>query len=153
MSQFEKKIEELGLKVPSLTKPLAAYVHGVQADKLLFTSGQLPTVEGKLVCEGHVGAEVSIEQGYEAAKVCALNCLAVIKSIAGDLDKVERIVKLTGFVSSAPGFTAQPKVVNGASEFLLSVFGEKGEHARSAVGVIELPINAPVEVEMIVKLK
>ena len=153
MSTIEKKLEEMGLKVPSITKPLAAYVPGVKDGNLVYTSGQVPFVEGKAAYVGHVGAECTLEEGYEAAKICALNCLAVVKDLAGDLDNVDQIVKLTGFVSSAPGFTSQPAVVNGASELLAKAFGEKGAHARSAVGVAELPLGVPVEVEMIVRLK
>ena len=153
MSLIEKKLEELGLKLPNIAKPVAAYVPGVQSGDLVFTSGQVPFVDGKIAYEGHVGGECSQEDAYEAAKICALNCLAIVKDIAGDLDKVDQVVKVLGFVSSAAGFHSQPAVVNGASELLVQVFGEKGAHARSAVGVSELPLNVPVEVEMIVRLK
>ena len=110
-------------------------------------------MDGKLCCTGKVGKEVSLEEAYAAAKTCAINCLAAIKTVIGSLDEIEQVVKVVGFVNSAPGFSAQPKVVNGASEFLGEVFGDKGKHARSAVGVSELPIDSPVEVELIVKLK
>jgi enamine deaminase RidA (YjgF/YER057c/UK114 family) len=152
MSQIEQKLEEMGLKLPSVAKPVAAYVPGVKDGHIIYTSGQLPSVEGKPAYLGHVGAECSPEDAYEAAKICALNALAVVKDLAGDLDKVERIIKVTGFVSSAPGFNGQPGVVNGASELLAQIFGDKGAHARSAVGVGELPLNVPCEVEMIVKI-
>lgn len=150
---FEAKIRELGLEVPEAPKPVAAYVPGILIDKLVFTSGQIPFVNGDLKYKGKVGAEVSEEQGYEAAKICAVNCLSVVKSLVGDLDKIEKIIKVVGFVNSAPGFSGQPKVINGASELLGKIFGEAGQHARSAVGVSELPIDAAVEVEMIVKVK
>ncbi|MDR1193568.1 MAG: RidA family protein [Peptococcaceae bacterium] len=153
MSQVEKKLQEKGLTLPGVAKPVAAYVPGVKDGKYIYTSGQVPIKEGKLAYEGHVGGECSPEDGYEAAKVCALNCLAIVKDLAGDLDNVEQIIKVVGFVSSAPGFNGQPKVVNGASELLGEIFGAKGAHARSAVGVSELPLNVPCEVEMIVKIK
>ncbi|SDF60613.1 RidA family protein [Sporolituus thermophilus] len=150
---YEAKLQELGLKVPEVAKPVAAYVPAVKVGDYVYTSGQIPFVEGKLKYVGKVGKDLSLEEGYEAAKVCALNCLAAVKSVIGSLDKVEQIVKVVGFVNSAPGFADQPKVVNGASELIGQVFGTAGEHARSAVGVAELPLNAAVEVEMIVKVK
>lgn len=150
---FEAKVKELGLEIPEAPKPVAAYVPGVMIDGYIYTSGQIPFVNGDLKFTGKVGAEVSEDQAYEAAKVCAINCLGVVKSLVGSLDKIEKIVKVTGFVNSAAGFTAQPKVVNGASELLGEIFGEVGQHSRSAVGVSELPANAAVEVEMIVKVK
>lgn len=153
MSQIEKKLEEMGLKLPTVAKPVAAYVPGVKDGNYIYTSGQVPFVDGELKFTGHVGAECSPEDAYESAKVCCLNCLAIVKDLAGSLDNVEQIIKVTGFVSSAPGFNAQPKVINGASELLGELFGEKGQHSRSAVGVNELPLNVPTEVEMIVKVK
>ncbi|MCL1805122.1 MAG: RidA family protein [Clostridiales bacterium] len=153
MPKIEKKMEEMGLKLPGVAKPLAAYVPGVMDGKTIYTSGQLPSVDGKPAYTGHVGAECSPEDAYEAAKICALNALAIVKDLAGDLDNVEQVVKVTGFVSSAPGFNGQPGVVNGASELLAKIFEEKGAHARSAVGVSELPLNVPCELEMIVKIK
>jgi len=153
MSTIEKKMEELNLKLPTVAKPIAAYVPGVKIDNLVFTSGQIPVAEGKVVYQGHVGAECSLEDAYEAAKICVLNCLAVVKELTGDLDRITKIVKITGFVASAPGFNDQPKVINGASEILVQLFGEKGAHARSAVGLSELPLNVPVEVEMIVSVE
>lgn len=153
MSQVEKKAQEMGIKIPEAPKPVAAYVPGVKCGELIFTSGQLPFVNGELQHRGKVGAEVSAEDAYEAAKISALNCLGVIKSIVGDLDKIEQVVKVVGFVNSAPGFNMQPKVINGASELLANLLGEKGIHARSAVGVCELPLDAACEVEIVVKVK
>lgn len=150
---FEEKLKEMGLTLPQVAKPVAAYVPAVQVEKYVYTSGQIPFVEGELKYKGRVGGDLSDKEGYEAARVCALNCLSAIKSVAGSLDNIERIVKVTGFVNSAPGFSGQPGVINGASELLGQVFGEAGSHARAAVGVSELPLNAAVEVEMIVKLK
>lgn len=150
---IEAKLESMGYKVPEAPKPVAAYVPAVQTGNLVFTSGQLPMVNGELKAKGQVGGDVSVETAYEAARYCALNCLAVVKSLVGDLDRVKRIVKVVGFVNSAPGFSAQPKVVNGASEFLVEVFGDAGAHARSAVGAAGLPLDAPVEVEMVVEVE
>jgi len=150
---YEAKLEQMGVKLPEAAKPLAAYIPAVQVGEYVYTAGQIPLVAGELKYKGKVGKDVSEQEGYDAAKVCAINALSAVKSVIGSLDKVERIVKLTGFVNSAPGFTMQPKVVNGASEFLGEVFGEAGLHARSAVGVSELPIDAAVEVEIIVKVK
>ncbi|MCF6270637.1 MAG: RidA family protein [Melioribacteraceae bacterium] len=150
---IEDKIKELGYSVPEAPKPLAAYIPVIKIGNLVFTAGQLPMVDGKLIAEGKLGREVSDEVGTKVAEICALNCLSVIKSEIGDLENIEQIVKLTVFVNSADGFTAQPQIANGASEFLVNVFGDAGKHVRSAVGVNELPINAPVEIEMIVKVK
>ena len=150
---IEDKIKELGYSIPEAPKPLAAYIPAIQTGNLIFTAGQLPVQNGKLIAEGKLGKDVSPEVGMEAAKISALNCLSVVKSIAGSLDKIERIVKVTVFVNSAEGFTAQPQIANGASEFLVNVFGEAGKHVRSAVGVNELPLNAPVEIEMVVQVK
>lgn len=149
----ESKLKELGLDLPEAPKPVAAYVPAVLTDGWVYTSGQIPFVNGELKFKGKVGKEMTPEQGYEAAKICCLNCLSVVKAQIGDLDKIEKIVKLTGFVSSAPGFNGQPSVINGASELLGQLFGDKGQHARAAVGVNELPLDATVEVEMIVKVK
>ena len=153
MSTIEKKAHALGLTIPEAPKPVAAYVPGVKSGDLIYTSGQLPVVAGELKYKGKVGADVLEEAGYEAARICALNCLGVIKSIAGDLEMIEQVVKVTGYVNSAPGFTMQPKVINGASDTLQALLGERGKHARSAVGVNELPLNAACEVEMIVRIK
>ncbi|CAB4554212.1 MAG: RidA family protein [Actinobacteria bacterium] len=152
MSQIEQKIIELGFSLPETSIPLAAYIPAVQSGNLVFTSGQLPMIEGSLAETGKVGGTVSPERAKELATVCALNALAAVKTVIGDLDKIKRIVKVVGFVSSVPDFSAQPAVVNGASEFLGAVFGEKGIHARSAVGVAVLPLDAPVEIELIVEV-
>ncbi|WP_250031558.1 RidA family protein [Paractinoplanes maris] len=145
------KLAELGLTLPAVVPPLASYVPAVQTGNYVYVSGQLPLVEGKLPQAGKLGAEVTAEQGTELARLCALNGLAAIEALVG-LGRVVKIVKLTGFVASAPGFTAQPAVINGASNLFGDVFGEQGRHARSAVGVAELPLNAPVEVEIIVEV-
>lgn len=145
------RLAELGLSLPQVVKPLAAYVPAVRTGNLVYTAGQLPMEAGSLVQTGKVGAEVTPEQGRQAARLCALNALAAVDALVG-LDSVTRVVKVVGFVASAPGFNGQPGVVNGASELLGEVFGEAGAHARSAVGVSELPLDAPVEVELIVEV-
>ncbi|RKT16991.1 enamine deaminase RidA (YjgF/YER057c/UK114 family) [Streptomyces sp. 1114.5] len=152
MSAVEAKLAELGLTLPEVAAPVAAYVPAVRSGEFVFTSGQLPVVEGKLVSTGKVGAEVSPEEAKELAQICALNALAAVKSVIGDLDRIERVVKVVGFVASAPDFTGQPAVVNGASELLGKVLGVAGVHARSAVGVAVLPLDAPVEVELQVRV-
>ena len=152
MSKVESRLAELGLALPEVVPPLAAYVPAVQTGDFVYTSGQLPMVAGKLALTGKVGAEVTAEEAKEQAKICAINALAAVKSVIGDLDRIERVVKVVGFVASAPDFTGQPGVVNGASDLLAQVFGDKGAHARSAVGVAELPLDAPVEVELIVEV-
>lgn len=149
----EERLTAMGLTLPPAPTPLAAYVPAVNTGGFVYTSGQLPLVNGTLEYQGRVGGELTLEQGYQAARVCVLNCLSVIKAEIGSLDKVERIVKLVAFVNSAPGFSQQPAVANGASELLSEVFGEAGKHARSAVGVNELPLEAAVEVEIIAKIK
>ncbi|WP_129841540.1 RidA family protein [Streptomyces sp. RFCAC02] len=152
MSTVEDRLAGLGLVLPPVVPPVAAYVPAVRTGRHVYTSGQVPLVDGALRYAGKVGAEVTPEQAYESARVCALNALAAVKSVAGDLDRVARVVKVLGFVASAPGFTGQPQVVNGASELLGEVFGDAGVHARSAVGVAVLPLDAPVEVEIQVEL-
>ncbi|WP_030022568.1 RidA family protein [Streptomyces monomycini] len=152
MSAVEDRLAELGLKLPQVVPPLAAYQPAVRSGAYVHTSGQLPMVDGALPATGKVGAEVSPEQAKELAATCALNALAAVKSVIGDLDKIVRVVKVVGFVASDPGFTGQPGVINGASELLGEVLGDKGVHARSAVGVAVLPIDAPVEVEMQVEV-
>ncbi len=151
MSDPYAKLEELGLKLPAVAPPVAAYVPAVRSGNHVYVSGQLPMVDGKLLATGKVGAEISPEQAKELAARCALNGLAALESLVG-LAKVARIVKVVGFVASAPGFTGQPGVINGASELFGEVLGEKGRHARSAVGVGELPLGAPVEVELIAEV-
>ncbi|OMI38570.1 RidA family protein [Streptomyces sparsogenes] len=152
MSAVEATLAELGLSLPEVAAPLASYVPAVRSGSYVFTSGQLPLVEGKLGVTGKVGAEVTPEEAKELARTCALNALAAVKSAIGDLDKVVRVVKVVGFVASAPDFTGQPGVVNGASELLGQALGEAGVHARSAVGVAVLPLDAPVEVEIQVEV-
>lgn len=149
----EDKLRQMGIELPAAPTPLAAYIPAVKAGDFAYTSGQIPLVKGELKYKGKVGAELSEADGYQAARVCAINCLSALKGVIGDLDNIERIVKVVGFVNSAPGFAAQPKVINGASELFGEVFGDAGKHARSAVGVSELPIDSAVEVEVIVKLK
>ncbi|MEU4513525.1 RidA family protein [Nonomuraea wenchangensis] len=148
----EEKLTELGLTLPEVVKPVAAYVPAVRTGNLVYTSGQVPIVDGKPAGTGKLGAEVSLEQGYEMARICALNALAALKAEVGDLMKIVRIVKVVVFVASDPSFTDQPKVGNGASELLGEVLGEAGKHARSAVGVAALPLNVPVEVELIAEV-
>jgi enamine deaminase RidA (YjgF/YER057c/UK114 family) len=152
MSQIEQRIIDLGFLLPETAKPLAAYIPAVQSGNLVFTSGQLPMIAGSLAETGKVGGSVSPERAKELATVCALNALAAVKTVIGDLDKIKHIVKVVGFVSSVPEFSGQPGVVNGASEFLGEVFVEKGIHARTAVGVAVLPLDAPVEIELIVEV-
>lgn len=150
---YEAKIKELGLTIPEAPKPVAAYVPAVRSGNLVYTAGQIPFLNGELKYKGKLGKDLTVEEGYEAAKLCALNCLSVIKGVIGDLDKIVRVVRVGGFVNSVPEFSDQPKVVNGASELLGQIFGEAGKHARAAVGSINLPINAAVEVEMVVEVK
>ncbi|MER5970252.1 RidA family protein [Streptomyces sp. NPDC001922] len=152
MSAVEEKLSSLGLTLPAVAAPLASYVPAVRSGSYVFTAGQLPLVEGKLGVTGKVGAEVTPEEAKELARLCALNALAAVKSAVGDLDRIARVVKVVGFVASASDFTGQPAVVNGASELLGEVLGEKGVHARSAVGVAVLPLDAPVEVEIQVEI-
>jgi enamine deaminase RidA (YjgF/YER057c/UK114 family) len=146
-----EKLAELGLEIPAVTPPLAAYVPAVRSGNQVYVSGQLPMADGKLLATGKVGDDVSPEHAKELAQRCALNALGNIEALVG-LDRVTRVVKVVGFVASAEGFTGQPGVVNGASELFGAVFGEAGRHARSAVGVSELPLGAPVEVEVIVEV-
>ena len=151
-SQVEARLAALGLTVPEVVVPLAAYIPAVRTGNLVFTSGQLPMIDGALAATGKVGDTVTPEEAAELAKVCALNAIAAVRSVVGDLDKVVRVVKGVGFVASTPDFTGQPGVVNGASNLLKEAFGDAGVHARSAVGVAALPLNAPVEVEMVVEV-
>ncbi len=148
-----EKLDIMGIKIPETPKPVAAYVPAVKTGSFIYTSGQIPFVDGELKYKGKLGKDLSLEDGYEAARICAINCLSAIKSLIGDLDKIDKIIKVTGFVNSAEEFNLQPKVVNGASDFLGNLFGDKGAHARSAVGISGLPLDAAVELEMIVKIK
>ncbi|WP_392543293.1 RidA family protein [Oryzobacter telluris] len=156
MGAVEDRLAALGLTVPDVVPPVAAYVPAVLDGSRVYVSGQVPVVDGVLLESGHVGdgpGQVSPARAKELAQVCALNAIAAIKSVVGDLDAVERVVKVVGFVASDPSFTGQPGVVNGASELFRSAFGEAGVHARSAVGVAALPLGAPVEVEVIVHVR
>jgi len=148
----QARLAGLGLVLPPVAAPVAAYVPAVRTGSYVYTAGQLPLAEGKLLATGKVGAEVSAEEAARLARTCALNGLAAVASVAGGLSAIRRVVKVTGFVASSPGFTGQPQVLNGASELLLEVLGEAGRHARSAVGVAELPLDAPVEVELIAEV-
>lgn len=150
---IEEKIKQLGFELPEVAKPLAAYIPAKKVGNLVMTSGQVPIVKGEIKFVGKIGKDLSEEDGQKAAQVCAMNCLAAIKSVIGSLDAIEEVVKLTVFINSAEGFTAQPKVANGASELIGKIFGDNGLHVRSAVGVNELPLNAAVEIEMIVRVK
>lgn len=149
---WTRKLEQMGLELPTVVPPVANYVPAVRTGSIVYTSGQLPMVDGALVATGKVGAAVSPEQAAELARTCALNALAAVDGLVG-IDSVVRIVKVVGFVSSAPGFAGQPAVLNGASDVLGEIFGDFGVHARSAVGVSELPLDAPVEVELIVEVE
>jgi enamine deaminase RidA (YjgF/YER057c/UK114 family) len=149
----ETNLAALGLELPEVATPAGAYVPAVVSGNLVFTAGQIPLVDGKLMAEGRLGAEITAEQGKEIAQRCALNAIAAVKSVLGDLERVKKVVKVVGFVASTPDFTAQPGVVNGASELLQAAFGDAGIHARSAVGVAVLPLNSPVEVELIVEFE
>lgn len=156
MGAVEDRLAALGLRVPEVATPVAAYVPALLDGSRVYVSGQVPVVDGTLLESGHVGdgeGLVSPERAKQLAQVCALNALAAVKSVIGDLDRVERVVKVVGFVASDPSFTGQPGVVNGASELFRSAFGEAGVHARSAVGVAALPLGAPVEVEVIVHVR
>lgn len=149
----EQRLADLGLTVPDVVPPLAAYVPAVRDGDLVWTSGQLPMVGGTLAVTGKVGQDVTPEQAHQLARTCALNALAAVKSVIGDLDQVARVLKVVGFVASDPAFTGQPAVVNGASELFGQVFGDAGVHARSAVGVAVLPLDAPVEIEITVRVR
>ncbi len=148
----EARLTALGLTLPQVTRPLAAYVPAVRTGRYVYTSGQLPMLAGELLAVGKVGADLGAAEASALARTCALNALAAAASVAGGLSAIRRIVKVTGFVASAPGFTQQAQVVNGASELLLEVFGEAGRHARSAVGMAVLPLDAPVEIELIAEV-
>jgi len=148
----EEKLEEMGLELPSLPEPVASYLPAVESGGYLFISGQLPTEDGEMKCGGQVGQDVTVDEAYDAARMCALKCLALMKEELGDLSRVSRVAKVTGFVNAGPDFVDHPKVVNGASELLEEVLGDSGKHARAAVGMSGLPLGAAVEVEMIVEI-
>ncbi|HEX2182640.1 MAG TPA: RidA family protein [Rubrobacteraceae bacterium] len=149
----EARLQELGLELPAVPQPAGSYVPATRAGNLIFTAGQLPLEAGEVRTTGKVGDAVPEEEAYRAARLCALNAIAAAAAEAGGLNRIRRIIKVTGFVASAPGFNAQPQVINGASELIGEVFGEAGLHARSAVGVAELPLDAPVEVELVAELE
>jgi len=151
-TRAEEKLKELGFNLPVVAKPVAEYLPAKRVGNLVYVSGQGPVRDGKALYVGRVGEEVSPDEAYRAAEICALNCLAAIKSVVGSLEEVREIVQVRGFVNSAHGFHDQPKVINGASELLVKVFGESGKHARCALGTDNLPGNIPVEVEMVVKV-
>ena len=151
MSRIDARLAELGISIPQLAKPVAAYVPATTSGNLVFTAGQLPFVDGALPATGKVGAEVNADDAAGYARICVLNALAAAESVIGSLDRVTRVVKVTGFVASAPDFSGQPGVLNGASTVLGEIFGDIGQHARSAVGVAVLPLDAPVEVELILE--
>ena len=152
MGHIDARLAELGITLPAVATPVAAYVPAMTSGNLLFTAGQLPFVDGALLATGKVGAEVSAAKAAELARVCALNALAAAHSVLGSLDKVTRVIKVNGFVASAPDFIGQPQVLNGASEVLAEIFGDIGQHARAAVGVAVLPLDAPVEVDLILEI-
>ena len=151
-TSFDAQLTALGLVLPPPPKPVATYIPVVQAGDLLFLSGMIPLRDGKVIMEGKLGQDVSVEQGYEAARICLLNALAVIREQVGTLDRVKQIVKLVGYVASAEGFVQQPAVINGASDLLVKIFGDAGRHARVAVGAAALPLNGPVEIELVVQI-
>ena len=153
MSRVEDRIKSLGLVLPEVPAPLAAYIPAKKTGQVIFTAGQLPLLKGELICKGLLGQDVDIEQAYQAARICTLNALAAIKGVVKDLDQLVQVVRVVGYVASTSTFTQQPAIVNGASELLLEIFGEVGKHARSAVGVASLPLNASVEIELTVEVK
>lgn len=151
--KIEEHLQELGIVLPKANPPAAVYCPGVQAGNLVFTAGQTPKIDGKLQYTGKLGQDLTVEDGQAAARLCILSCLAILKDTVGSLDRVERIVKLTGFVNSAPAFTKQSQVIDGASQLLYDIFGPAGAHARSAVGCVSLPGNACCEIELIAAVK
>jgi enamine deaminase RidA (YjgF/YER057c/UK114 family) len=152
MTDVRAKLAELGLTLPVAAKPVAAYVPAIRTGNIVFTAGQLPLVNGEMAGTGKVGSDVSIDDAKKLAEICALNCLAAVETVA-DVNKIVKVVRVMGYVNGIPGFTTQPAVVNGASELFLHIWGEAGKHARSAVGIAELPLNAPVEIELSVEIK
>jgi len=150
---YEERAKSMGITIPKAATPVGAYLLAVQSGTLIFTAGQGPVKDGVPAYKGKIGRDLTVEDGYEAAKLAALNCLAAAKSVLGTLDRVERVVKVNGYVNSAPGFTDQPKVMNGASDVLAQIFGENGRHVRTSVGVNELPMNIAVEVELVLACK
>jgi enamine deaminase RidA (YjgF/YER057c/UK114 family) len=153
MNIILERLNQLGIVLPEPPKPVAAYIPAKQSGNMVFTAGQLPMVNGELISKGLLGQDVEIENAKNAAKICTLNALAAIKGLIGDLDRIKQIVRVVGYVASVPTFTQQPAVVNGASELLLEIFGENGKHARSALGMSALPLNASVEIELTVEVE
>ncbi len=152
MTEVRAKLAEVGLVLPVAAKPVAAYVPAIRTGNLVFTAGQLPMVDGALSASGKVGDKVSVEDAKKLAQICAVNALAAVETVA-DINKIARVVRVVGYVNGVAGFTQQPAVINGASELFLHIWGEAGKHARSAVGVAELPLDAPVELELTVEIK
>jgi enamine deaminase RidA (YjgF/YER057c/UK114 family) len=150
---FESRITELGLVLPTSNKPVASYVSAKRSGNLVFTAGQLPLINGELVSKGLLGQDVEVDEANNAALICTLNALAAIKDVIGELDRIKQIVRVVGYVACVPTFVQQPLVINGASKLLLDVFGERGKHARSAVGVAALPLNASVEIELTIEVQ
>lgn len=153
MRKYESRMEELGVSIPRIPPPVGAYIPAVQSGKLVFSSGQGAYRDGAEAYIGQVGDSISLEEAYDAARIACLNCLAAIRSVTGSLDRITRVVQVRGFVNSAPWFYDQPRVINGASELLLEIFGDAGRHARCALGTSALPKNIPVEVEMVVEVE
>jgi enamine deaminase RidA (YjgF/YER057c/UK114 family) len=153
MGEVEDRLKSLGMVLPEVPAPLAAYIPAKKTGQVIFTAGQLPLLNGELICKGLLGQDVDVEQAYQAARICTLNALAAIKGVVKDLDQVVQVIRVVGYVASTSNFTQQPAIVNGASELLLEIFGEVGKHARSAVGVASLPLNASVEIELTVEVK
>jgi enamine deaminase RidA (YjgF/YER057c/UK114 family) len=151
MTDVRAKLAELGLTLPVAAKPVAAYIPAIRTGNIVFTAGQLPLVNGEMAGTGKVGAEVSLDEAKKLAQICAINCLAAVQTVA-DVNKIVKVVRVAGYVNGIPGFITQPAVVNGASELFLHIWGEAGKHARSAVGIAELPLNAPVEIELTVEI-
>ena len=152
MGKIEEKLNSLGIQLPEPAKPLAAYIPAKQTGNLVFTAGQLPLVDGNLTATGHLGKDIDVETAKAAARICVINALSAVKGVIGDLDKIKQVVRVVGYVASTPEFIQQPAVINGASELLLEIFEDAGRHARSAVGVAVLPLNAAVEVELTVEV-
>jgi enamine deaminase RidA (YjgF/YER057c/UK114 family) len=153
VGKIQSKLDLLSIILPEIPKPVAAYIPAKQTGNLVFTAGQLPMVNGELISKGLLGQDVEVDEANKAARICTLNALAAIKGVIGDLDRIKQIVRVVGYVASVPTFTQQPAVVNGASELLLEIFGENGKHARSAVGMAVLPLNASVEIELTVEIE
>ena len=153
MDKVDKKLQDIGIIIPDVPKPAASYIPAVQTGNLVYTAGQASKKDGILVYKGKLGKDLTVEEGYEAAKISIINCLAVLKDHLGSLDRITRVVKLLGFVASTPEFDQQPYVINGASDLLIKIFAKKGKHARSAIGTNVLPFGTPVEIEMIVEVE